>query len=132
MSSQAIANFEITTWDETTYDEPADGPKLTRVTVKKRFSGDLRGESTAELLTTQGEDGSAGYLASERVEGALVGLSGTFVLNHGGTVRHETPVHWYGVVVPGSGTGELRGLRGDAVYQHGASGAILTLEYEID
>jgi hypothetical protein len=122
------AGFEITGWDQTPYDEGAPGPELARATVRKRFSGGLEGTSVAELLLAQGPGGS-GYLASERVEGTLAGRSGTFVIQHGG-VGDTTGQHAFGHVVPGSGTGELAGLRGEAAFAHDESGARLTLTLE--
>ena len=104
------ATFEITAWEPDDYDAPADGPPLTRATVRKAFSGALRGESVAELLAC----GELGYAANERVSGALDGRSGTFVLQHGAWEGGQ-----WGFVVPGSGTGELAGLRGDARIEHG-------------
>jgi hypothetical protein len=127
MPQTVTATFEITGWDEARYDEPAEGPPLARATVRKRFSGALEGTSVAELLTAQGPGGS-GYLASERVDGRLDGRSGTFVLQHGG-VGDETEQHAFGHVVPGSGTGELRGLRGEAAFAHDADGARVTLTF---
>ena len=123
------APFEVTGWDGTTYEEPAEGPKLTRATIHKRFSGAIVGTSVTELLTAQGEGGS-GYVASERIEGALDGHSGTFVLQHGG-IGDETEQRAFGHVVPGSGTGELRGLRGTAAYAHDEDGARLTLSFTL-
>jgi Protein of unknown function (DUF3224) len=122
-------SFEITGWDETTYDAPAEGPKLTRATVRKRFSGPLQGTSVGELLSAQGERGS-GYLASERVEGMLDGRSGTFVIQHGG-ILDETDQRAFGHIVPGSGTGALERLRGDAVFAHDDEGARLTLTFSL-
>jgi hypothetical protein len=127
--AQITASFEITGWDETTYDEPAEGPKLARATVRKRFSGSLEGTSVAELLTAQG-DGGSGYLASERVEGSLGGRSGTFVLQHGG-IGDETDRHAFGHIVPGSGTAGLEGLRGEAVFAHDEAGARVTITYTL-
>ena len=123
------AAFEITGWDGTTYEEPAEGPKLTRATIHKRFSGPIEGSSVTELLTAQGEAGS-GYVASERIEGTLEGRGGTFVLQHGG-IGDESEQRAFGHVVPGSGTGELRGLRGTAVYAHDEDGARLTLSFTL-
>ncbi len=123
------ATFEITGWEEATYDEPHEGPKLTRATIAKRFSGPLEGMSVTELLTAQGEEGR-GYVASERVTGALEGRSGTFVLQHGG-VGDATEQRAFGHVVPGSGTGALRGLRGEAAYAHDEAGARLTLTFSL-
>jgi Protein of unknown function (DUF3224) len=122
MPHTITATFEITGWDETRYDEPADGPPLARATVRKRFSGPLEGTSAAELLTA----GESGYLASERVDGALDGRRGTFVLQHGG-IGDEA----FGYIVPESGTGELSGLRGEAAFAHDEDGARLTLTYSL-
>ncbi len=127
MPQTITATFEITGWDETRYDEPAEGPPPARATVRKRFSGPLEGTSVAELLTAVGEGGS-GYLASERVDAVLDGRAGTFLLQHGG-IGDETDQHAFGHIVPGSGTGELAGLRGEAVFAHDDSGARVTLTY---
>lgn len=44
MSSQTIeARFEILDWTEKPYDEPAEGPKLMRITISKRYSGAIEG-----------------------------------------------------------------------------------------
>jgi hypothetical protein len=111
------ATFEITGWDQAPYDAPADGPPLTRATVRKRYAGVLDGESVAELLTC----GELAYTASERVVGALDGRAGTFVLQHGAWEGGQ-----WGFVVPGSGTGALAGLRGDARLDHGR----IALDYD--
>jgi Protein of unknown function (DUF3224) len=115
------ATFEITGWDETTYDAPEEGPPLVRASVRKRFSGPLEGTSAAEVLIT----GREGYLASERVDGVLEGRRGTFVIQHGGVGDRA-----FGHVVPGSGTGELAGLSGEAVFAHDDAGARLTLSLD--
>src|SRR3954469_7424292 len=77
------ARFEIVEFDETVYEEPADGPKLTRVTIKKRYQGTIDGTGVAHVLTAQGAAGG-GYVASERIEGTLDGRRGTFVIQHHG------------------------------------------------
>ena len=112
------AAFEITGWDQAPYDEPADGPPLTRATVRKAYVGALEGESVAELLTC----GELAYTANERVTGALDGRAGTFVLQHGAWEGGQ-----WGFVVPGSGTGGLTGLRGEAILEHGR----IALDYEL-
>ena len=55
--------------------------------------------------------GSAGYVAIELVTGTLHGHSGTFVLQHTGTMNRGTPTLSV-TVVPDSGTGQLIGLTG--------------------
>ncbi len=131
MNRHATATFDITGWDETRYDQPGDGPKLLRATVRKTFRGDVEGESTAELLMCQADDGSAGYVAMERVTGRIGDRSGSFVVQHGAT-RDSASSATFGTVVPGSGTGDLRGLRGEASYRHDEQGATFTLDYDLD
>lgn len=48
MSPRITAAFEVTEWGEEPYLQPQDGPTLARVTVRKRFSGPLEGESVAD------------------------------------------------------------------------------------
>lgn len=83
-----------------------------RMSIDKVFSGELQGRSTGEMLAFRSAvDGSAGYVAMERVDGTLGGRRGTFVLQHTGRMdRGERSLSV--VVVPDSGTDELMGLRG--------------------
>jgi hypothetical protein len=120
------AAFEITDFDENVYDEHAEGPKLTRVTIRKRYQGVIDGTGVTEVLTAQGDAGG-GYVASERIEGTLDGRHGTFVIQHTGLAR-GTDQSSSGNIVPNSGTGELAGISGQAMereYQ------VLTLIYTL-
>lgn len=104
--------FDVTGWDETTYDSPAEGPALLRATVRKHFDGVLAGDSVAELLGTgAGDGGGRGYVVCERFVGTIDGRAGTVVLQHGGLTDGRS-AETFGHVVPGSGTGELAGLTG--------------------
>lgn len=120
------ASFTIDSWDGTAYDEPADGPPLGRATLTKTYSGGLTGTSTAEMLSAQG-DGGAAYLAQERIVGRLGDRSGSFVLQHGASGGSGSEPRQWAFVVPGSGTGELAGLRGEGQLEHGG----LALDYEV-
>jgi hypothetical protein len=134
MSIRATAQYELTGWDQTPYDGAPGGPALGQAIVGKRFSGDLEGESTARLLLCQADPdddaSAAGYVGSEQFTGRLAGRSGSFVVQHGAT-RDGTKAETFGYVVPGSGTGELEGLTGQARFRHDAAGAVLTLEYDL-
>jgi len=55
--------------------------------------------------------GSAGYVAMERVTGTLDGRTGTFILQHGGTMQGGAQQLTI-TVVPDSGTGWLAGITG--------------------
>jgi len=94
---------------------PAPGTeaaRLGRLAIDKRFQGDLEASSLGEMLSAGTEvPGSAGYVAIERVTGALHGRQGSFVLMHVGVMDRGTPSLSVSVV-PDSGTGELVGIRG--------------------
>ena len=88
------------------------GVVLGRSSLSKIFHGDLEGASVGEMLSaTTPVEGSAGYVAIERVSGVLLGRSGTFVLQHTGVMTRGSPLLAV-AVVPDSGTGELAGLSG--------------------
>jgi hypothetical protein len=136
MSTRATIPFEVTGWNETPWDEPTEGPRLARATVRKVFRGDLEGESVAELLLCHYPadfSAGAGYVASERITGRLGGRTGTFVLQHSGLsggAGDAADGSIVGHVVPGSGTGELAGLRGTARITQAPDGKhTLTLDY---
>ncbi|HYO45575.1 MAG TPA: DUF3224 domain-containing protein, partial [Gemmatimonadota bacterium] len=79
---------------------------------EKRFHGDLEAVSKGQMLAAgTGVDGSAGYVAIEEVSGRLHGRSGTFLLQHSGTMTRGAP-HLSVTVVPDSGTDQLAGLAG--------------------
>jgi hypothetical protein len=85
---------------------------LGRLSIDKGFSGDLVATGKGEMLTAMTEvDGSAAYVAIERVSGTLHGRTGTFALQHTGIMDRGAPQLTV-TVVPDSGTGELVGLSG--------------------
>ena len=56
-------------------------------------------------------EGSAAYVAVERISGTLDGRGGSFLACHNGVMDRGTPSLSV-TVVPDSGTGELEGLTG--------------------
>lgn len=131
MKSVANSRFAIKNWDEKPYSEGPDLPKLTRSSVAKTFTGDIEGEGHVEYLMMYDSDGSATFVGLERVVGRLGGKAGSFVLQRTGTFENGVAKESY-VVVAGSGTGELRGLRGqgESAVGHGLEHP-LTLTYEL-
>ena len=132
MTTHAKATFKVESWDEKPYDEGKGELKLTRASVTKSFQGDIEGESTLEYLMVYRDDGSANFVGMERVTGSVGGKKGSFVLQHsgtddGGTTRDS----WF--VVPGSGTGELRGLRGEGSFISDHKGPFeVTFDYSFE
>jgi hypothetical protein len=131
MMKTAKSRFAIKTWDETPYDEGQGLPKLTRASVAKTFTGDLSGEGQVEYLMMYRSDGSATFVGLERVVGRIGDLAGSFVLQRTGIFEGGQAKESYSVV-PGSGTGELEGLRGEGSSELGHGGEHpFTLDYEI-
>jgi len=89
---------------------PAEG--ITRYSGSKEIHGDLEATSKGEMLSAgDPKSGSAGYVAIELVTGTLAGKRGSFVLQHLATMD-QSGRKMTVLVVPGSGTGELKGITG--------------------
>ena len=111
MTTRASGPFEVKLVPQAMGDQ-ADGGLLGRMAIDKQFHGDLEATSKGEMLTAgTSVKGSAGYVAIERVSGTLHGRSGSFVLQHSGTMTRGVPQLAI-TVVPDSGTGDLAGLAG--------------------
>jgi hypothetical protein len=77
-----------------------------------RRGGALQGTSKAQMLSAlTATQGSAAYVAIERIEGTLDGKRGTFVAAHLGVMNRGAPSLTIDIV-PDSGTAELRGIAG--------------------
>ena len=131
MKNVANARFAIKSWDEKPYSEGPDLPKLTRAAVTKTLTGDITGEGQVEYLMMYRSDGTATFVGLERIAGQVGGKAGSFVLQRTGVFENGVAKESY-FVIPGSGTGELRALRGEgtSAVGHGTEHP-LTLNYEL-
>ena len=104
--------FDLTVSGDPPYDT-VDRVALSRASFEKVFSGTLTGTSVVHMLgCNTGVERSAGYVAMERIRGSLDGREGTFCALHIGVMDRGTR----GLtirIVPDSGTGALRGIRGE-------------------
>ena len=112
MKMKANSRFAIKSWDEKPYSEGPDLPKLTRASVSKGYTGDIEGEGRVEYLMMYRSDGSASFVGLERIVGRIGGKAGSFVLQRTGVFESGLAKESYSIIA-GSGTGDLRGLRGD-------------------
>lgn len=114
MSLHAEGIFEVKN-SQLGPDEALNGTAIGRFSLDKQFHGDLEGSSKGEMLGAGNPaTGTAGYVALEQVTGSLNGRSGSFSLQHCGTMvdnKFELVVK----VVPGSGTDELSGISGSMI-----------------
>jgi hypothetical protein len=111
MTSRATGPFEVMLAPQP-LSHVAGETGLGRLSLDKVYRGDLEATSRGEMLSATGSvQGSAAYVALERVTGALHGRAGTFVLHHTGVMTRGVPSLEVRVV-PDSATGELEGLTG--------------------
>jgi len=111
ISMHAEGTFDVKTAPLPTEDA-ISGTAIGRYGLDKQFHGDLQAISKGEMLGAGNPaTGTAGYVAIEQVTGTLHGRSGSFALQHFGTMvdnKFELAVK----VVPGSGTDALSGISG--------------------
>jgi hypothetical protein len=91
-------------------EDKAEGLTMGRFSLAKQYHGELEATGEGEMLTgSTTVQGSAAYVAVERVSGMLSGRNGSFLLQHVGTMNRGTPSLAI-TVVPDSGTGDLAGI----------------------
>lgn len=111
MTQRASGTFEVTITPVEPAGRAADA-SINRMFIDKVFEGELEARSIVLMLAVSTEtEGSAAYVAMERVTGALHGRPGSFALQHSGTMTRGAPELLVNVV-PDSGTEELAGLTG--------------------
>jgi hypothetical protein len=126
MSEQATGTFDVTFEPL-----PSDEEWLGRMRVSKTFAGDLIGTGLAQMLSVGTPvEGSAGYVAIDRITGTLHGRAGSFVVQHQGLMArgHGTLTV---TVVPDSGTGDLTGLAGALTITNDDGKHTYTLDYTL-
>jgi hypothetical protein len=108
MSKRATGPFDV----KLTPQAEGEDMSVGRMMLDKQFHGDLEATSKGQMLMASSSvQGSAGYVAIEKVTGTLDGRSGSFYLQHSGTMTRgagELTI----TVIPDSGTDQLLGLAG--------------------
>lgn len=112
--AHAQGTFEVKITPQPSQEGVGD-PSVGRLALDKQFHGDMQARGLGQMLAVgTAVDGSAGYVAMERVQGSVHGRQGSFALQHSGTMHRGTP-QLSVTIVPDSGTGELAGIAGELV-----------------
>ncbi|AWT14993.1 DUF3224 domain-containing protein [Stenotrophomonas maltophilia] len=107
MQGEARGTFDVTLLPIGGKDSP-----IGVMSIDKTFLGDLRGSSVGQMLAFRTPvQGSAGYVAMERVTATLAGREGAFTLQHNGVMTRGVP-ELSVIVVPDYGSEGLLGLTG--------------------
>ena len=129
MTKQATGTFEV----QLTPEADASGEAVVgRMSIDKQFQGDINGTSKG-LMVMAGTavQGSAGYVALEKVSASIDGKSGTFYLQHHG-IMNRGEGKLLGVVMPDSGTDGLTGRTGTMAIKMEEGKHFYDFEYTID
>jgi hypothetical protein len=112
-------------------EDSTGGAAIGRYSIDKQFHGDLEGVSKGLMLGAgDPSTGTAGYVAMEYVTGTLHGRSGSFALQHMGTMdsgKFDLKV----IVAPGSGKGELAGIQGTMTITNAAGKHSYEFDYSL-
>jgi hypothetical protein len=133
MSTQATGTFQMKSWDEKPIAETEGAPKLTHTSTGYSYSGALTGDGTSDGTIFYTDDAHASFIAMERIVGSIGDRKGSFVLQQSGTYEGMV-ARWSATIIPGSGTGDLRGIqgRGSFTAKHGDENHSYTLEVEFE
>ena len=108
---RATGSFEITLQPLSNAEVSSDA-LLGRMLLTKKFTGDLAASARGQMLSAgTSTKGSAGYVAIDHVTGMLDGRSGSFLLQHSGSMQRGAPTLSI-KVIPDSGTEGLAGIAG--------------------
>lgn len=126
--TRAVAKVTVQSSEAIPYDQTAS-PALFEVRLSETFSGSIDGVSPVRALEIRHDDRSASLISVQRFHGKLDGRAGTFVLQGREDMANgRIKGTWF--VVPGSGTGELSGLRGEGGFEgRFGKGSDATLDY---
>ena len=114
--AHARARTKITVQSSEAQPYETTSPTLVEIHIREEFSGDIDGESSVRALQVQRDGKFATMVCMQRFTGKLSGRHGTFVLQGKETVENgKIKATWF--VVPGSGTGDLSGLRGEGGFE---------------
>ena len=126
----AKGSFEVKVTTEPPI-EDIDGVTIARATADKTFEGPLDATSKVHMLGIQTKvKGSAAYVAVERIQGALDGRRGSFVVVHAASMQSgkfdlRLPI------APDSGTGQLSGIAGQMTIEIVEGKHLYTIAYEL-
>lgn len=132
MSMQAKGSMQIVSWDEKNYSQVQGGPKLTLSVIVHEVTGDIEGEGKLDYLMVYLDEQTTRFIGYEQITGRIGKRSGSFVLQHGGSFEGGVAKVALSVV-PGSGTGDLSGIRGSGDFvATDAKTSAFTLNYAFD
>ncbi|GAA3377479.1 DUF3224 domain-containing protein [Streptomyces sannanensis] len=135
MTTHTTGRFTYANWEERPVGPDGTSPRLAQAAVTNAFSGGIEAAETACAYSVVYVTEKTGTFAGlEVVAGSLDGRKGSFALEERGSFGADGTTRCTFEVVPGSGTGELTGLRGKGGFTHrqGEQSVPYTFDYDLD
>lgn len=124
-STRSVKDWQRKTW----HDKTEIGTNLFRVEIRHHYEGIIEGEGSIQYIIAENKNLTGSIVALEKVIGSVDGRKGSFVLQQIGTFDHGK-LNMALTVVPGSGTDELKGLRGQATLDNDLHQEIYTIAFD--
>ena len=129
--TKANGSFQITSFNEDSYEDRGGGAKLTHASGDQAFSGDIEGEGAVHWLMSYRLDGTARYVGLQRIKGEIGGRKGSFIIEATGDFDGAASRGSWSVI-PSSGTDDLKGITGTGTFEApGGPKATYALDYEV-
>ncbi|GHO97135.1 hypothetical protein KSF_071830 [Reticulibacter mediterranei] len=129
--TQANTTRSVKDWHRKTWHDKTEmpGTNLFRVEILHRYEGVIEGEGSIQYLIAENKNLTGGTIALEKVTGSVDGKSGSFVFQQIGTFDHGK-LKMTLTVLPGSGTDQLKGLRGQATLDSDLHQEVYTIPFD--
>ena len=108
---RASGHIKVSNLDAQPYDDLASFT-ISEVNVTEEFAGGLVGVGTVRFIMVNEPDGTVHFTGMERFLGKIGEQPGSFILQNSGTLRKGLLNSTWSII-PGSGTQELEGIRGE-------------------
>ena len=119
------------TWQETPFREVSDAVKLVQADSAQDYAGDLTGHGEIRYLMMYTGQGDTLFNGLEYITGTLSGNQGAFAIRWEGE-DDGSATRARGTIIPGSGSGRLTGLTGEAALEAARGGSVtMTIGWEL-
>ena len=135
---KAMATYTVQQWKEDNWQVLSNEVKMTKASVEYALKGEIEAKATVEYLmyyqffdAKDPHKSSAEYIGQMYIEGKVAGKNGSFAVEDSGIFEGGAAQSTFRIL-EGSGTGQLKGIRGTGKYKADEKGYHFELEYELE
>jgi len=134
MPTQTTGRFTSSDWEERALSPSEVRPGLAHASVTNTFSGGIQAaDTTCEYTIAYVTETTGSFTGMEVLTGDIDGRQGSFAIDERGSFEADGTLRCVFEVVPGSGTGDLTGLRGTGSFttRQGEQSVPYTFDYDL-